>query len=278
MSEINHQYFIPALISFTLFPSTVFWSSGILKESVAVFCLCILISVFLHYFLYKKIKPVELFICIFLIWVYWNIKYYLCAVLIITIVSVALTDIILNKYQWKKRLLLLCSINVLLFIIGSFIHPNFSLHKIISVLHDNHIKIIAISNQRNLVPFIHLKIPFYSFLINIPVSLFAGLFMPLPFQGNGLIAIAPGIINLFVLFATMALIYKKIILIGGRLRLLVYGLLLYISILAIVLTYSTPNYGTLERYKSGYLPLFIFIILAGLWPLIGREGKLMKIN
>jgi hypothetical protein len=49
----------------------------------------------------------------------------------------------------------------------------------------------------------------------------------------------------------------------------------FIVILGVLLPLSTPNYGTLSRYRVGYLPFFVFLIIYGN-PLFGKVVKLKE--
>jgi hypothetical protein len=59
-------------------------------------------------------------------------------------------------------------------------------------------------------------------------------------------------------------------------RLLLTGAILYIFILSVMLSWSTPNFGTLERYKVSYLPVYVLILLAGVWPRLSAKFKLIQ--
>ena len=40
-----------------------------------------------------------------------------------------------------------------------------------------------------------------------------------------------------------------------------YPGIIYVSILAITMAFASPNWGSLVRYKVGYLPFFLLLIL-----------------
>lgn len=238
-----------------------------------MFCFGMMTSLFLGYFYRKKINGWMIILFLFSGWMYWNIKYYVAVILVISMLSILIADTIESKTKAHPDRLAFLGIFILLIIAGSFLHPNFSLSRIIGVLHENHVDIIRLSDSRNIIPFIPFNNPFYGFLVNIPISLFGGLFMPLPFQGKALITLAPGFLNLAVLLLTMLVLYRKIIFPMDRSRWLVYGIILYIITLSVMMAYSTPNFGTLERYKVSYLPLFLFLVLAGRPFWFIRRGK-----
>ncbi len=43
-------------------------------------------------------------------------------------------------------------------------------------------------------------------------------------------------------------------------RLLLFSIVVYVALLCLFLTLSTPNYGTLVRYRVGFLPFYILLI------------------
>jgi hypothetical protein len=60
---------ISACIAFLFFPSCIFWSSGIMKESLAMTALFFLAGVFLKLWFEKKILVVHILVYLFFIWI-----------------------------------------------------------------------------------------------------------------------------------------------------------------------------------------------------------------
>ncbi len=274
--RISRRLLFAALIPFALLPSMVFWSSGVLKESIAMFCFGMLVFLFIKNYLNRKFNYPDFILFVFIAVLYWLIKYYLVIVLIISMATVLTADVIETRFHRRINFPLFAGLFFLYILAGSFAHPNFSLLDFFKVLHNNHEEIIRISNKNSLIPFIPVKEAFGGFLINIPMALFAGLFMPLPLQGSSLITLGPGIINLLILFTTVMLLFKGVHFPEGNMKRLVYGAILYIFSLAVLLSYAAPNFGTLERYKISYLPLFLLLVLAGIWPWLSGRGKLIE--
>jgi hypothetical protein len=262
--RISRENRYPALIAFGFFPATVFWSSGVLKESLAMCCLGILAWIFLEFFFEHKIKWNYLPVLLLTAWVYWEIRYYAFIILAIVMTTVILTDLITSLKRNSPTGIIFAVTFLLLTLTGSLIHPNFRLDGLIALLRSNHDFIISISPDGNTVPFIPAGNNVLHFIINIPVSLLAGLFMPLPFQGNNLLALAAGILNFLVLCASIFLLYGKLRWPPGRTGILFAGMCLYVAVLAVLIAYSTPNFGTLERYKVSYYPVFVFLIFSGI--------------
>ena len=248
---------LAVIISLLYFPSFVLWTSGILKESLAWFCLAQIIACIYVYYKDGKCIPVHIVLTIVLFIILWKIKYHYAAVLALCSIPLLLHRALLEKFSPRTT--------VILYIFGSLIilgilmlsHPNFRPARIMNIIHENHQVMIQLSDPGHAIQFMPLSNSNLQFIVNIPVSLFGGLFMPLPWQGVNFLAISAGIFNAILLVLFM---WKGILMVKGRnMRISVLGisLSLYIVILAILMAYTTPNFGTLERYKIAYIPFFV---------------------
>ena len=70
-----------AIISFLYFPSFVFWTSGVLKESIAWSCLSVIMGLIIIYYYTNKLNARQVLVGIVLLFILWNIKYHYLAVL-----------------------------------------------------------------------------------------------------------------------------------------------------------------------------------------------------
>jgi hypothetical protein len=250
----------PALISFLYFPTLTFWSSGVLKESLAFGCIMTLGGIIITGFQKRSIGWGKIGFGLLLIWVLWSVKYHYVAVMILSLMA-GIAYTLIFRAQWIKYRYVWLILIILLVIAGlSRLHPNFHLTSLIDVLRENHNKIIDYSNNKNIVYFIPYGTGWIHFLINLPVSSFAGLFMPLPWQGAGLLPKLVGIVNFLILLMTLFK-FKKIRDWKWSLNQWNVILVIYILTMAIFMAYAAPNFGTLERYKTGYIPFFLFWIL-----------------
>jgi hypothetical protein len=265
VNAINRYYNnlkLPAMLAFFYFPTFIFWTSGIIKEALAWFCLAVLVSFILTYLRNQKLSIKHIIISVLLIYILWSIKYYYAAVLILC--SGPLVIYYFIQYRLKRDIkfyLILFGTFILLSVLLVISHPNFYPNRIFSVILENHVTIKQLSEPGHSIRFIDLSNPYLHFLVNVPVSLFGGLFMPLIWQGVNILAYITGLINtvLFLLF-----ILKVFYLSSSKRRPLSIpdiAMVLYIIILAILLAYSTPNFGTLERYKTSYIGFFAMWVL-----------------
>ena len=100
-------------------------------------------------------------------------------------------------------------------------------------------------------------------LANVPAALFAGLFRPFFWEATSALQFIAGVENaVLLLLAGSSLVRLK-----GDLRspyrLLVGSVLSLVLILAVLITLSAPNFGTLSRYRAGYMALFLMVVLCG---------------
>jgi hypothetical protein len=96
---------------------------------------------------------------------------------------------------------------------------------------------------------------------NLPQALFSGLFRKLPWESRNVLQLISSIENLLLLMLTLAALRNITSLPVTRDRLLLFTVLTYCLVLCAFLALSTPNYGTLSRYRIGFLPFFVLLIL-----------------
>ncbi|MEM9829927.1 MAG: hypothetical protein AAF944_04790 [Bacteroidota bacterium] len=259
---------LAANIAWLAFPSFVFWSSGILKETLAVGFISILIAMTLRVYFDKVSRQSVLFILPGLITIVmlWLLKYYYAAVL-----APLLIAIILAKYLPFKRPNVLIRV-VLLFIfliaLATFMHPNLNAKRVLVVIVQNHDVFVQKWRPDAIIHFWQLKPTFTSFLLNTPLALFSAWYRPLPFEINKMLAQIAGIENgLFLLISILAV--RKVESIKNLKidqRLWLMAAILFSVLLGTLLTLSTPNFGTLARYKVAFSPLLLYITLSTLLP------------
>jgi hypothetical protein len=119
----------------------------------------------------------------------------------------------------------------------------------------------ASSEAHDFIQFRSLKPEVLSVVLNAPTALFAGLFRPTLLEGSNTIQLIAGIENLFLLLVFVSALINTKKLLNGSQKVLVFGTLVYIILLCVFITLSTPNFGTLSRYRVGYLPYFVFLML-----------------
>lgn len=249
-----------AVIAFLFFPSTVFWSSGLVKETLALAGIYFITTVFVKGLKSEKLFWWEWLLVIFSFYVAWSLKYYWTALFVVVVT----TSVLFHFLQ--KRILIIDRFKIiswlLIFILLSGVisqsHPNFYLSRFLQVLITNHNDFVAISKDTGLIHYNNLTANWPSILINSPWAIVSGLFRPFIWEATGASSWLAAIENLFLVVFTGAVFFRKKVESGNTL--LLVSALVYIVLLCMFLAMSTPNLGTLSRYRVGFLPFFIFII------------------
>jgi hypothetical protein len=249
-------------IALLFLPSVVFWSSGIIKESVAFGAMAILAVHFLSMMRSQKLTLTGFLALGFYTYLLLSLKYYWGAVLIPSMVT---SLFVYWTFGRKKRnAWAMAGIWVLVFVllafVASFTHPNFYFERFLTVIVGNHDEFVRISRPDNLIGFYNLSADWLSILINSPWALWSGLFRPMIFEAGAMMGLVGSLENLFFL----VLVFWKLKFIRIPLsdnRLIVIATVVYIVVLCIFLALSTPNFGTLSRYRVGFLPFFVLLIL-----------------
>jgi hypothetical protein len=138
------------------------------------------------------------------------------------------------------------------------LHPNFYLNRFLDVVITNHDDFARISADKGLIHFYDLHAHWSSVILNAPWALFSGLLRPFVWEANGLMSILASLENLLIVILLISSLSRVTRIEKHRLLLISTGT--YIVLLCIFLALSTPNLGTLSRYRVGFLPFLIFII------------------
>jgi len=263
------KFYMPTLLSTLFFPTVVLWSAGLMREPIVIGAMCFLLSMALKFKSRVMISWwMYLLIPIFLYWVLIFKYYYFMAFVPMLFL------IIISRWQFNKFILMAFSVFSFVFFIFIVqkIHLNFQLSKIFPLVvanHDGNIEFSYFSvkgrpiNPQNVVLFYHLEGNANSFLINLPKAIYSGFFLPQITDTNKVIKIVTGFENtiLFFLFlyCSCKLLYKsdyKILITKEFIWCMVM-----ILPLAILLPFTSPNLGSLARYKIAYLPFLSAILI-----------------
>jgi len=255
---------IAAVISFLFFPSIVFWSSGLIKESFASGALFFLAGCFVLGMKRERLTVLHVLLIIVSMWILWSLKYYYLAVFgavaITSLISFLLLPRIFTTTSSSQRLLSWLGIFMVLLVIVSFLHPNFYLSRIMTVIVDNYYAFVQHSSPGDIIVFEGLKPEFTNLVANAPKAFIYGLFSPFVWQATNTLQYLAATENIIILLLAILSLtqYKRILTVD---RQLVCPWLMFIVVMSTFITLSTPNFGTLSRYRVGYLSFFVFLIL-----------------
>jgi hypothetical protein len=265
---IKSSFYFPrfrwaAAVAFLFYPSTVFWSSGLIKESLGLGALFFLAGAFLSLVKLEKLRGWEWVIGLAALWIGWTLKYYWLGVFM----PVALTAVIVAYLKNRKQdlgrldLALWAGVFLLLLAFATSVHPNFYPHRFLEVIWQSHEEFMALTSPENAVRYTDLQPSFSSIIRNVPLALFSGLFRPLIFEQHNLLSLLAGIENLGLLVFVLTSLPYLVRVPKAPNRLLTMSVLVLVVVLSVFLALSTPNLGTLSRYKIGFLPFLVYIVL-----------------
>ena len=260
VTDLFENSWIPASLSFLFFPSIIFWSSGLIKETLALAGIYFIAGLFLKFIHQQKVMWFEWSIALYGFYVAWNLKYYWTALFGAVVFTYVVVFFLSKKVSFFKKYKTLSWFAIFTFLCGmaSLLHPNFYLHRFLQVLITNHDDFIRISADDGLIHFYNLHASWTSVMLNSPWALFSGLLRPFVWEASGMTAMLASLENLVIAILLLSALT------GFRMksphRLLLFSTIMYITLLCIFLSLSTPNLGTLSRYRVGFLPFLIFMI------------------
>ncbi len=261
-----------AAVALFFFPSVVFWGSGLLKESLALSGIYFITAIFLKFAYRSKIIWTEWLLALLFMIITWWLKYYWAAIFFVVILTSVIVILIRRRVPLTKGRIVLAWLFffLLICVLASFAHPNFYLERFLGVLVSNHDQFVAISDPENTIGYYNLQPKLWSVLLNSPWALLSGLFRPLFFDATDILSLPYSIENFVLLLLTISFLFSykwdwwkpK----SDRFKrseiytLWLLPILIYCALLCILLSISTPNFGTLSRYRIGFLPFLVFAL------------------
>jgi hypothetical protein len=239
-------------------PSVTFWSAGLLKETLMLSCMANIVTTYLYFSDAKqKRRWVYVILLVFFTVILYQIKYYVVILMLpLCLVTYLFAEKRLLEFKsFKLRLSLFFFILVLGVTAVAVIHPVFHsglFYDLIKISHDQ----IASRSSDSIIHFNLTTDSFLFVLLNMPRASFTAFFRPFIWEAFNSITLAVALetfvfTGLFVL-AIYSLFKEKLTdrqywwLLAGALYVLTAGL---------IITLSTPNFGSLVRYKVAYMPI-----------------------
>ncbi|WP_370089525.1 hypothetical protein [Ekhidna sp.] len=245
-------------ISFLFIPSVVFWSSGIMKDTIAFAALSIIVSLLLVLYERFKIRTVQLLILIIASYMLYQIKHYLFITSLV-FAGGLLASMLFKKIKNQWRWIITLSIFIAALSATQFIHPYLEVDRIPWTLYENNSAILEKSDPEDRLNIVIENDSWSAVISEIPTSLHAGLFRPSIFDQTpvwGWVHRVENLILTSLIIMSILLYFKQKPKVDW---VLFCSALACILLLAIMLPLSTPNFGTLVRYKNAFMP-FLFLI------------------
>ena len=249
------------------FPGLLFWGGGVLKETVAIISLFVMAGLFIRAQNRERIRIGEILVVIFVLYLILQLKYYVLAVFLPSMALasyfIVVDHLSFFRVKWTKYTLLpiLIALAVVFVInLSPNFQPDYFLYRVVA----DHDRLLKLTDTEFSISYEHYEPTVYSFLVNAPKAIFSGLFRPMIMEGSGY-QLLSGVQNLFLLLAVIWGIYVKFRY-QVKVSVTVWCCLLYCVVMATFLAYATPNFGTLERYKSMFQPFLLLALVPVFYP------------
>ncbi|RYU79034.1 hypothetical protein [Hymenobacter persicinus] len=255
-----------ALLALLAWPSAVYWTSGLTKESLLLGSAAGLLALVLPW-LYAPGRPRPLAVlgALLLAGLQFKMRFFFAALLFAALGGLALIRVVQQLGGAQSR-----GVQALLFAlvvaggawVGSEISPVFRFNKFSSQLLHAYSDMLANSHQQPHIEYADLGPTLPSMLHNAPAALLNVLVRPWPWEGTGLLYGAAGLENMLLLVVVVVAVGAVLRGRGGQLPFaLVLALGFYCLALGVLIGLSTPNLGTLNRYRSVLLPFVLLLSL-----------------
>ncbi len=261
ISACRDRYALPAVFAFLFFPSAVFWSSGLIKESIAMSCLFFVVTVSIRLWRASRVKTWQWILLVPALWMLWGLKYYYLAVLL----PVIFTELVMQRLirpRLKVRLIFDVVIWLAVFmvpaVIASLVHPNFYPERFLDVVVSNYEVFESISDPNDMIHYPDLAPDAPSIIKYAPKAVLSGLYRPFLWEADGSLQIVSALENALLILLTVGFVVH--VFKTRKVGPLFFPVLVYSILLITFLALSAPNFGTLSRYRVGMLPFFVLLI------------------
>ncbi len=249
-----------------LMPSMLLWSSGMLKESIAIGVM----GLFLHG-LKKSLKNINFWgvvsMVILLIFWFFIKAYALFIALPLTVVYVINQN---QKHPFKAYFFLLITLYAC-FVATDLLGPHLSVPRMLFKKQDDFIRLMHETGAGSILPFSTLKWDYTSVFVAAPQSLFNVLIYKLPCSFSGALELASLLEN-YALILVLCIIFYKAKWHFSQNKNIVLFAFLFVLLFFLLVGYTTPVLGAIVRYRVLGLPFLVF----GLFCLLEPRGRVKQ--
>jgi hypothetical protein len=254
-----------ALVGFLAWPTVVFWSAGITKESLVLGSAAALLALLLGWLYSARPITVRGFILFLLLAVlHFKMRYFFAALLfgaLSGLVVVRVAQLLVTALRRETVILLFAATVSIGIWAGSEVSLVFRLNRITIQLARNYNELHRKSVGKPTITFSEFRPTPESVVHNAPQAMLEAISRPWFWEG-GLAYQAAGAENLLLLVAVAVAVVATLRGRAGKLPFaLVLALAFYCVLLAALLGLSTPNLGTLSRYRAVLSPFILLLAL-----------------
>ena len=257
---------LAGVVALLAWPTVLYWTAGVTKESVLVGSLAWLTALTIDW-LYggRPLRAGAVVGAAVLLVVGFKMRFFFAVLLFAGLLALVVIRL-------AQRLGWLCQrwlqVGTLLLVLAgggavlSEVSTVFRFNKFTNQLIYNYYELLRMSRDRPHIEYDHLAPTLESILYNAPKAAASTLLRPLPWERRNPAYVAAGLENLLLLFLVGVALVAAVRGRSGHLPFaLVLALLFYCLALAVLLGLTTPNLGTLNRYRAALLPFLLLLLL-----------------
>ena len=272
-NDINggkHQKLLAWAVLYT--PSIWFWGSGLMKESICMGGLGFIIHFLYKIFVKKKFKLWDILALIFLVYLVNNIKSYVIIILVIGLATV----MVYNLIATVKNVVIKAFVMMVFILASTAIAYLLNFDTQLQILVDES-KVQVDTFQKNYqalqqqdessragVNILEIDASLTGMLLHSPVAIFTCLFRPFIWESRKVIILFNSLESMLLLCSTLFLLFKfrffgffKAIF-SDRYLLFCFVMSM---LFALIIGFTTYNFGTMARYKIMLLPFYYFMLV-----------------
>ncbi len=252
-----------AVLAFLFFPSIVFWSSGVLKESILVGSCALLLAGVLQFIYLPHPKWVTFLKIAVAAYFCFKIRFYFAVAYFPLLASFTLLQLIGQKklLPESKKLIYYGSVLVVLGILASFLHEAITPAYFFKEMIKSYDISRATTTREAFIDLPDLQPTYQSLVYYAPKAISSTIFRPFIGEINTPEYGLAGLENLLVLVIAALALFTFWQNKPALPLTLVLSLLVYSMIVAALIGYSTANLGSVSRYKVAFMPFLLYILL-----------------
>lgn len=258
------EYAFPLTCIFLFWPNIAIWGSGLGKESLMLSSMLVLSAAVLRLcFAWRRSSLVDVLLLLASLFFLIKVRFFVAMLFLPCLAGYLFFYSILNRMSglWQKILIVSAAVVLPLSIyLLSLADANFRPGYFLQALADNHASVVAASRPAHIIGGLEELREWPGLLWQLVPATLAGLLGPFVWEINS----GWEMLLFLEIAALVALAVCNRCRCPGKLppQLLVFASI-YLLAVASAITLSTPNYGTLSRYRLAWYPVFVFLLVCG---------------
>jgi hypothetical protein len=254
-------------------PSIWFWGSGLMKDSLCLGAVGFIVHIIYNNVVKKEIRFRQWLLLPFLIYLIFIIKSYIILVLLASVMM-----LIFVRYVWQLKNLLARFAVIILFLFVSMLVVAFSdfSSQINEMVQESYVQVQSFQQNYQVIQnedetsragfdMGSFDASLSSMLIKSPGVIFTCLFRPFLWESKKIIILFTALESTLLLLATIFLLLKTRFI--GFFKIIFSNQLILFSfvvsiLFALIIGFTTFNFGTMIRYKIILMPFYYFMLVA----------------